>query len=147
MGDWYTQYTTPLDQIGVSEGTTCQRVRFIPNEGNSFRMYITDTNGQGQFRDTCGTGEQTFSERNEGTLSFSFPGAPTVAAIIVSCLKLSMERRVVKFECFFQIDTDYTSFVTYYSCFDAVVQQYETISVATRDRFPPENTVSSEQPR
>ena len=97
MGDWYTQYTTPLDQIGVNEGTTCQRVRFIPNEGNSFSMYITDTMDQGQFRDTCGTAEQTFPERNEGTLSFSFPGAPTVTAVVVSSLKLSMESGVVKF--------------------------------------------------
>ena len=146
MGDWYTQYTTPVDQIGLNERTSCQRVRFTPNEANSFGMYITDNNDQGQFRDTCGTAEQTFPERNEGTLRFSFPGAPTVTAIVVSCLKLSMESGVVKFEFSFQIDTDYTSFATYYSCFDAVVQQYESIYVVTRDRFPPENTVSSEQP-
>ena len=84
MGDWYTQYTTPLDELGQSKGTTCQRFRFILNGDNSFRMYSTDTNDLGQFRDACGTGEQTFSERNKGTLSFSFPGAPTVTAIVVS---------------------------------------------------------------
>ena len=48
----------------------------------------------------------------------------------------------MKFGCYFQIDTDYTSFTTYYSCFDAVVEQYEAIWVTTRDKFPAENAVS-----
>ena len=44
--------------------------------------------------------------------------------------------------CKFQLGTDYSSFATYYLCYDAVVDQYEAIWVTTRDRFPPENTVS-----
>ena len=39
MGDWYTQYTTPQDQLGQDEGTTCQRTRFILNEDETFGMY------------------------------------------------------------------------------------------------------------
>ena len=42
----------------------------------------------------------------------------------------------------FQIDTDYTSFATFYSCFDAVIKQYEALWVTTRDKFPAENVVS-----
>ena len=47
-------------------------------------MYSTSTNGAGQFRDSCGSGEEKFPERNVGQLSVSFPGAPTVTVTVVS---------------------------------------------------------------
>ena len=72
-------------QLGQNEGTTCQRTRFIPNEDGSFGMFSTSTNERGQFRDSCGKGEEAQPERNEGSLSISFPGAPTVTVIVVSC--------------------------------------------------------------
>ena len=93
MGEWYTQYTTPVGVIRESEGTTCQRFRFTLNGDKSFRMYEVDTNDLGQVRDGCSTGEQTFAKRKEGTLSFGSP------VTVVSCLKSSTESSAMKFQC------------------------------------------------
>ena len=87
MDDWYTQYTTPMQQLGQNEGTTCQRTRFLPYNDGTFGMYSTDTNERGQFRDSCGKGEEAYPESNVGKLSITFPGAPTVTITVVSCQK------------------------------------------------------------
>ena len=72
------------DQLGQDEGTTCQRTRFSLNEDDTFGQFSTQTNARGRVRDSCGKGEEAYPEREEGVLSISFPGAPTVTVTAVS---------------------------------------------------------------
>ena len=113
LGDWYVQRNF--------YGTVCERAQYTDLGNGNISVWNTFTAGEAgsQVEGGCAWAELTDPECDCGDQTVTFPGTPGGPYLI--------------------LDTDYETFTSVYAC---VALGMETPWVLTREKNPPEETVS-----